>query len=82
MVAIQIKGVPEDIHDALKKRSSEHRQPMSEYVLNLIRRDLARPSRQDWLDELGTHSPFDSTEAIQALREIREQHERDLNNRN
>ncbi len=51
-----MKNLEPAIHDLLRQRVAEEGVTISEYVLELIRRDLRRPSRREWLDTV-THLP-------------------------
>jgi antitoxin FitA len=46
---IQVKHVDPEIHQQLRERCAAASVDISTYVLELIRRDLARPLRSDWL---------------------------------
>ena len=50
MGSVQIKHVDDETHDLLRQRAAEHGQTLSEYLLELIRRDLRTPPRREWLD--------------------------------
>lgn len=52
MSTLQIKSLPDDLHDEIKRRASQQGMTLRDYVLELIRRDLALPTRHDWLDSL------------------------------
>ena len=59
MGAIQVKDVPEELHEALRRRAIQEGMTMADYVLDLIRRDLGLPSRREWLERLATSEPVD-----------------------
>ena len=59
MGAIQVKDVPEELHEALRRRAIEEGMTMADYVLDLIRRDLGLPSRRAWLERLAASEPVD-----------------------
>jgi hypothetical protein len=59
MGAIQVKDVPEELHEALRRRAIQEGMTMADYVLGLIRRDLGLPSRREWLERLATREPVD-----------------------
>lgn len=52
MSNLQIKGVPPAVYDEVRRRASEAGMTLRDYVLDLIRRDLALPSRPEWLESL------------------------------
>lgn len=49
MANLQVKNVPEDIHAELRRRAELRGVTLREYVLDLLRRDQARPSKEEWL---------------------------------
>jgi antitoxin FitA len=51
MGAIQVKNVPADLHEALRRRAADEGMDLQDYVLMLIRRDLRRPTMREWLEE-------------------------------
>jgi plasmid stability protein len=57
MGAIQVKAVPEELHEALRRRAIQEGMSLADYVLDLIRRDLGLPSRREWLERLATRKP-------------------------
>jgi antitoxin FitA len=59
MGAIQVKDVPEELHEALRRRAIEQGMTLADYVLDLIRRDLGLPSRREWFERLATREPVD-----------------------
>ncbi len=50
MSNLQVKNLEAEVHDQLRQRAADEGTTISEYVLELIRRDLRRPSRRTWLD--------------------------------
>jgi antitoxin FitA len=75
MSSVQVKNVEPELHDALRQRASHDGKTMSEYVLDLIRRDLRKPSRQEWIERVRRLEPvevdYDVVAAIEADRESR-----------
>jgi antitoxin FitA len=57
MGAIQVKDVPEELHEALRRRAIEEGMTLADYVLDLIRRDLGLPSRREWFERLAAKKP-------------------------
>jgi hypothetical protein len=77
MGAIQVKDVPEELHEALRRRALEQGMTMADYVLDLIRRDLGVPSRREWFERLATREPVklrpgEAADMIRAERAERE----------
>ncbi len=67
-------GSPPDLHEAVWQRAEEEGMTVSDYLLTLIRRDLAVPSQRQWLAELGTRPPFHGDDIIKTLDEVRSTH--------
>jgi plasmid stability protein len=55
---LQVKNLAPDVHEQLRQRVADEGTTISDYVLELIRRDLRRPSRHQWLDTVA-HLPRD-----------------------
>jgi antitoxin FitA len=77
MGAIQVKDVPEELHEALRRRAIQEGMTLADYVLDLIRRDLGLPSRREWFDRLATREPVnlrpgEAAEEIRAARAERD----------
>ena len=49
MKMIQVRNVPDEIHRELKVRAARQGVSLSDYVLELARRDVGRPTMQEWL---------------------------------
>lgn len=54
MSNLQIKNVPEDLHAELRRRADARGMTLRDYVLDLLRRDVARPDMQEWLDRVAS----------------------------
>lgn len=52
MAAIQVKNVPPDLHDALRRRAADEGIDLQDYVLQVLRRDVALPTTREWLRRL------------------------------
>ena len=52
MGAIQVKNVPEDLHEALRRRAAHEGMDLQSYLLRVLRRELSLPSETEWLVEL------------------------------
>ena len=72
MAALQVKNVPPELHEALRRRAAEEGVDLQVYVLQALQRDLATPSRRLWLRRLG-RQPItpDLPPATQILDEVR-----------
>jgi antitoxin FitA len=80
MGAIQVKDVPEELHEALRRRAIREGMSLADYVLDLIRRDLGLPSRREWFERLATREPVNLRpgEAAEALHAARAEREAEL----
>jgi len=78
MGVIQVKNVPEDLHEALRRRASHEGTDLQSYLLRMIRRELSLPSETEWLEELRAQPTAiglpAAAEMLQAAREDREHH--------
>ncbi len=78
MGAIQVKNVPEDLHEALRSRAAREGMDLQSYLLKIIRRDLSLPSETEWLEELRTQPTVTglppAVEMLRAGREDRGRH--------
>ena len=77
MSSIQIKHVPDDIHEAASKRAADEGMTLGDYVLKLIERDLALPTQREWLVSLAEREPVE-VDVPALLRELREERDEEL----
>lgn len=52
MSAIQVKNVPVELHEHLRARAHLEGRNLSDYVLDVLRRDLTVPTNREWLERL------------------------------
>jgi antitoxin FitA len=80
MGAIQVKDVPEELHEALRRRAIQEGMTLADYVLDLIRRDLGLPSRREWLERLAASEPVDIAPGavVEALHDARAERDADI----
>ena len=57
MSAIQIKNIPDDLHEQLRERARRQGQSLSDYVRKLIELDLALPTTEEWLERIRSRDP-------------------------
>ena len=67
MANLQVKGLPDDLHDELRRRAEADGTTMSDLVTRMIRRELAVPSLANWLAELATRPARDGDLDVEAL---------------
>lgn len=78
MGAIQVKRVPEDLHEAVRDRASAEGMTVSDYVLCLVRRDLALPSRSEWFERVRGRRPAGGSSAAESVRAVRKERDAGL----
>lgn len=70
--AIQIRNVPEQLHQELKSQADKEGLSLSDYLLRELRAVAGRPTMTAWLAEVASHEPVALTmtaaEAISAER--------------
>lgn len=69
--AIQVRDVPRDLHDRLRRRAAEERVTLSTYVLRLLEREAGRPSTREWLSGLVDREPVCGADVAEVLDESR-----------
>ena len=70
MSNVQVKHIPDDVHEQLRTRAAQQGTTISEYVLELIRKDLRRPNRQEWLARVAALPRLDIEEdEVQRIRD-------------
>jgi hypothetical protein len=76
---IQIRGVPADVKQKLKRRALAEGVSLSQYILRLVARDLALPTEREFRDRLRSRKPVDLQEsAVEVLEAVRTEREREL----
>jgi hypothetical protein len=77
--AIQVKNVPVELHEHLRARARLEGRNLSDYVLDVLRRDLTVPTNREWLERLEqdeavtTTSSEDISKAIHEARTERDE---------
>ncbi len=56
---VQIRGVPVALRERLRRRADSKGLSMSQYVIEILTDDLARPTIAEWLAEVGKSPPID-----------------------
>jgi plasmid stability protein len=49
VTTLQIRNFPDDLKEKLRARSAQADLTMSDYVIQLVRADLAQPTMDEWL---------------------------------
>lgn len=69
---LQVRNVPDDMHDELKRRAGEAGQTLTDYVQEILRRELRRPPVHEVLGRIRRRRPVDlGRPAAELLREER-----------
>jgi hypothetical protein len=79
MAHLQIKNIPPDLHEALRQRAARQHMTMSDYALEVLRRELSLPSQEEWFAMLEQRPPINlKDEVIRALDAARAERDEDL----
>lgn len=70
---LQIRNVPDDARRALKARAAARGESLNAYLLDLIQREVARPTVQEVLDRAVKRAGRASASAVDVLEEARGQ---------
>ena len=70
--AIQIRDVPSELHERLRRRAEAAHVSLSTYVLGLLERDAGRASTGEWLQSLADREPVRDVDVTALLGEERE----------
>jgi hypothetical protein len=69
---IQIRNVPDDVHQALKIRATKAGMSLSEYLLREVTRVADRPSLDEVIERIRRRGPTgEAFDSVAAVREIR-----------
>jgi post-segregation antitoxin (ccd killing protein) len=61
MAALQVKNVPDDLHEELREVAAQRGCTISDLVLTAIRKELRRPRMAAWLDTVSAMPRVDVT---------------------
>jgi len=56
---VQIRGVPVALRERLRRRADSKGLSMSQYVIEILADDLARPTLAEWVAAVGKSPPID-----------------------
>lgn len=73
---LQVRGLPVTLREKVRARAGKKGQTMSEYVIDLLRKETGHSSLEEWLDELRRLPPIPVKgvmTAAQAVRDAREE---------
>ena len=61
--SLQVKHLDDDLSDALRRRAAAADQTISEYVVDMLRRDLRRSATHEWIERARALTPTGRTSA-------------------
>lgn len=61
---LQIKDLPDPLHEELRRRAAAEGITVRSYVLRLIEADQQVPTRSEWLDRVRRRRPVDVSEDV------------------
>ena len=71
---LQIRGIPVTTRDALRRKAESKGVSMSQYLVDLIRRDVEKLPLDEWLARVRADPPVDiGRPAADILRDVREE---------
>jgi plasmid stability protein len=74
---IQVRNVPDRLHKELVRRAKAQGQTLTDYIQEILEREVARPPREEVFARIARRTPVRlSKPAAEIIREEREEHER------
>ncbi len=64
---LQVKNLPDDLHDKIRERARQEHRTVSELVTEALRHELARPTMSQWLASLDELPKLDHDIDIQSI---------------
>lgn len=78
---LQIRNVPDEARRALKARAADRGESLNAYLLNLLNREIARPTVAEVLERASRRSERAAVPALEVLDEARSQRDKHLQHR-
>lgn len=72
---LQIRNVPDDARRALKARAAARGESLNTFLLDLLEREVARPTVEEVLDRAAQRAERASASAVDVLQEARGERE-------
>ena len=69
---IQLRNVPEELHQILKGRAAEEGKSLSDYILEELHRMAELPTLKEWLAQVRARPPVTPFSTEDAVREDRD----------
>jgi len=78
MPSVQIKNVPDDVHQVLRRRAATAGQSLQEYLLARLTEDARNPTQAEIFERINQHSggSMSAAWAAKVIREERDERER------
>ena len=74
MVTIRIRNVPEHVHRKLEDRAAEAGQTLSDYLLEILRRESEQPTLAEIAARIKSRAPAEhQPSSAEIIRELREE---------
>lgn len=82
MGSIQIRDVPADVHEVLRRRADAEGQSLQEYLLAILMHQARRPTIHEWVTSVrsdmkshpGAYARVDPDDILRGIREDRDSH--------
>lgn len=82
MATLQLKNVPQTVHDEVGRRARDRGWTVRDYLLDLIERDQQFPTREEWLLRIRRLRPIKTgPSAAELIQESRDEREQQLSGR-
>lgn len=70
---IQVRDVPDEVHNTLKARAAREGMSLSDFIKKELERAVERPTMREWLERAQHARPiFTKRSAAQVVRELRD----------
>ena len=76
--AIQVKNVPPELHDELRRLAAAEGKTVGEVILESLRRDLRRQTMREWLDRVAERTKDIPKISRAEMQEIIEESDREM----
>lgn len=68
MATLQARNVPDDVYAAARVRAQANGMSLSEYVIDVLRREVARPTLREWVAQARLDVPSERLDVdVEAL---------------
>lgn len=71
MANVQVKRVPDELHEALRRRARARGVSLNDLLLEMLKREMSRPTISEWVDaarKLGVRADYDVQELMDDVR--------------